>query len=484
MANIYVDISRVRQGQAGLDRSVLKSSSITSGIRSTYVDSAIASRRNIGSRLYQATNKMHELHSKLREVQSFVKYGIEQYELTEAAIERRAHFSSGNPLAPPSDRWKATPRPGAKLTPQQIAGFGVMGKVTFTSLQWYAERIGQVQAVQAVSAQPGKGDKSNEKPGWKYFNDIFWTEGWKAIKNEGKAAVDGFVETIDSFKGIFVDMFDAHRERAIKSDDSFGDFLNHMTLGIPYGFYQGMVERNNKKNESVYHFANYLSSGLLGVIDGALFPKDPGSKEHVGNVMGFAGLFIPALKVPKVNAPDVPPHKKVGEVTITSRKLEEVSDAALINKVKEMKKNLPSKLRGKYNFGYAEVNIEGLNKKDYYAHSGISKMEDIEDSTARGKIQDISIEPLINDKVFTTLKVNKENIVDGDGAWDRSKDTEFKILNEIATSLGNKRDAVGKITLYTDLDCCPSCNEVIRQFKETYQNIEIEVIYKTKGGGN
>ncbi|MGF9821697.1 deaminase domain-containing protein, partial [Brevibacillus agri] len=175
-------------------------------------------------------------------------------------------------------------------------------------------------------------------------------------------------------------------------------------------------------------------------------------------------------------------NAKVPEGTGSSRKLDETVDAEFISKVKEMKKNLPSKIRNKYNFGYAEVNIEGLNKKDYYAHSGINKIEDLEDPSARAKIQDISTEPLGKDKLFTTQKVNRENIVDGDGAWDRSKDTEFKILNEVASSLGDKTDVAGNIKLYTDLDCCPSCSNVIRQFKEKYPNISIEVIYKTKGG--
>ena len=170
------------------------------------------------------------------------------------------------------------------------------------------------------------------------------------------------------------------------------------------------------------------------------------------------------------------------ERTGNSRKLDETVDAEFISKVKEMKKNLPSKIRNKYNFGYAEVNIQGLNKKDYYAHSGINKIEDLEDPPARAKIQDISTEPLGKDKLFTTQKVNRENIVDGDGAWDRSKDTEFKILNEVASSLGDKTDVAGNIKLYTDLDCCPSCSNVIRQFKAKYPNITIEVIYKTKGG--
>ncbi|WP_375523355.1 deaminase domain-containing protein [Paenibacillus terreus] len=175
-------------------------------------------------------------------------------------------------------------------------------------------------------------------------------------------------------------------------------------------------------------------------------------------------------------------EKESTEGTGNSRKLDETVDAEFISKVKEMKKNLPSKIRNKYNFGYAEVNIQGLNKKDYYAHSGINKIEDLEDTSARAKIQDISTEPLGKDKLFTTQKVNRENIVDGDGAWDRSKDTEFKILNEVASSLGDKTDVAGNIKLYTDLDCCPSCSNVIRQFKAKYPNITIEVIYKTKGG--
>ena len=38
---------------------------------------------------------------------------------------------------------------------------------------------------------------------------------------------------------------------------------------------------------------------------------------------------------------------------------------------------------------------------------------------------------------FSTLNVNRQNIVDGDGAWNRRCDSEFKILNEIAMGLGD-----------------------------------------------
>lgn len=75
-----------------------------------------------------------------------------------------------------------------------------------------------------------------------------------------------------------------------------------------------------------------------------------------------------------------------------------------------------------------------------------------------------------------------KNIVDGDGAWNRSCDSEFKILNEIALELSYNLNASGKIKMYSDLDCCPSCKYVIEQFQKKYPNINIEIIYKTVGG--
>ncbi|MED1948092.1 MULTISPECIES: deaminase domain-containing protein [Brevibacillus] len=152
--------------------------------------------------------------------------------------------------------------------------------------------------------------------------------------------------------------------------------------------------------------------------------------------------------------------------------------------MKVAKKKLPKWARKAYNFGYAKVEIKGLeDKTEYFAHSAIENPKQIKDEADREKIKDISVEPPEGERLFKTQKVNKQNVVNGEEAWDRATDTEFKILNEIATKLGENKEAVGKIKMYTDLDCCPSCSNVIGQFKEKYPKIEIEVIYKTKGGG-
>ncbi|MNJ63259.1 hypothetical protein D3C77_591500 [compost metagenome] len=59
----------------------------------------------------------------------------------------------------------------------------------------------------------------------------------------------------------------------------------------------------------------------------------------------------------------------------------------------------------------------------------------------------------------------------------RVDDTEYKILNDIAKDIGDNPDVKGKITLFTEKDTCGSCNYIIRQFKNTYKKIEIEVVH-------
>lgn len=59
-------------------------------------------------------------------------------------------------------------------------------------------------------------------------------------------------------------------------------------------------------------------------------------------------------------------------------------------------------------------------------------------------------------------------------------DSEFKILADIQNRLGNNFKTTGKIKLFTVLSPSPSCDDVIRQFKELYKNIDIEVVYKIK----
>ena len=140
--------------------------------------------------------------------------------------------------------------------------------------------------------------------------------------------------------------------------------------------------------------------------------------------------------------------------------------------MKEVRKNIPKQIRGKYNFGYCQADIEGLGKSEYFAHSSIQS----EIPSVKGS--GISIKD--ESSIFKAMSVNGDNIVNGAGAWPRDVDTEFKMLSEIQKRLGNNFDARGSIKLYTELEPCPSCQNVIEQFKKMYHNIDIEVIYEVK----
>ncbi len=58
----------------------------------------------------------------------------------------------------------------------------------------------------------------------------------------------------------------------------------------------------------------------------------------------------------------------------------------------------------------------------------------------------------------------------------REVDSEAKILNNVATQLGNNTSATGTINLLTERAPCASCSNVIQQFQAKYPNIKVNVL--------
>ena len=58
----------------------------------------------------------------------------------------------------------------------------------------------------------------------------------------------------------------------------------------------------------------------------------------------------------------------------------------------------------------------------------------------------------------------------------RTVDAEYKILSDIANTLGNNTSAVGTIKILTERPPCNSCAKVIQQFANKYKSIAIEVV--------
>ena len=160
-------------------------------------------------------------------------------------------------------------------------------------------------------------------------------------------------------------------------------------------------------------------------------------------------------------------NTKVTGKVYPTRQIDSVEEAHIIDRVKELRGNLTSRYKKSGNFAVAEVDVEGISKTEFYAQSSINELKgNLED-----KVPDISLQPS-NPMFKASEAVGK----DGD-SYLRNTDTEYKILNDIASLLGENTKAKGKIKLFTELDTCDSCSKVIAEFAAKYKNIELEVIH-------
>lgn len=144
------------------------------------------------------------------------------------------------------------------------------------------------------------------------------------------------------------------------------------------------------------------------------------------------------------------------------------TEGHIIDRVRELRSKLSNRIKNATNFAYAEVDIEGINKKEFYAHSGLNG-----DNKARDYAE-YSLKPN-KPKYEATLAPDRGGFV-----VLRDMDTEYKILNDLAARLDKLKDpskARGKIKLFTELDTCASCSRVIEQFHRDYPGIDIEVIH-------
>ena len=159
------------------------------------------------------------------------------------------------------------------------------------------------------------------------------------------------------------------------------------------------------------------------------------------------------------------------------RQIDPAKDGAALKRIDAVRAKLPAEFRKRNNFAWAVAKIDGLEKVEYFAHSGIQDLTNLSSVAAR-KIQDISIKPAAETARFTTLCVNQNGAVGGANCWQRDVDTEYKILEDMAARLPDAAVA-GRIRLFTELYPCPSCWNVMLQFLAAYSNVQMQVLYRT-----
>ena len=158
------------------------------------------------------------------------------------------------------------------------------------------------------------------------------------------------------------------------------------------------------------------------------------------------------------------------------RQIDKVADAPASKRLEVVRARLPVEYRKRNNFAWAVAKIDGLEKVEYYAHSGINGTGGLS-AEAAARIPGIS--PRCKKGRFEVLCVNHADEIEGDDCWPRYMDTECKILEDLAAHLPDP-SAAGRVRLYTDLYPCASCRHVMAQFLGSYSNVQMQVLYRER----
>ncbi|MBP2111111.1 deaminase domain-containing protein [Paenibacillus silagei] len=113
------------------------------------------------------------------------------------------------------------------------------------------------------------------------------------------------------------------------------------------------------------------------------------------------------------------------------------------------------------NAAVADVNIPGI-KKEFQAHSQIHSSDGVGSN--------------VGDLSYSKVDKSLESYVDDQ--FPRINDTEAKILEDIASQIKDP-NVKGQIDLFTELDACQSCSNLIMEFRRKFPNIQLNVNSKS-----
>ena len=159
------------------------------------------------------------------------------------------------------------------------------------------------------------------------------------------------------------------------------------------------------------------------------------------------------------------------------RRIEPGRDEPALGRIESVRAKLPEKYRRRNNFAWAVAKIEGLDKVEYFAHSGIQRAGDLS-TAATQVVAGASFRPKKKGR-FEVLCVNHADEIEGPDCWPRHVDTEYKIIEDLAARLPDSSVA-GRVRLYTDLYPCASCRHVMAQFLGAYTNVQLQVLYRER----
>lgn len=161
------------------------------------------------------------------------------------------------------------------------------------------------------------------------------------------------------------------------------------------------------------------------------------------------------------------------ESRTTCRALNEIgnaSDDTIRQNIKKFRSCL-GKQKKSSNVGYANVKIEGVSEEIY----SLAFYEDLEEAMSYGaKIENYPMAWAPENSPYIAFEVPNSP---GQNPYLRTVCTEYKILSEIEKQISSIPNVNGEICIFTELECCESCSDVIAQFLERHPNIKIDIIH-------
>lgn len=149
-------------------------------------------------------------------------------------------------------------------------------------------------------------------------------------------------------------------------------------------------------------------------------------------------------------------------------------------RLSELRNSLPKKYQEEDSYGYKIGNIaystsdiegyliEELKSFSKFGNKGKNGIKNPVD----GWVLSVDNPAYSND----ALKVNSDNEIDPVNGFLRNNDSEYKIIENYNRILKGDYEVKGKITIVSEREICPSCNNVVKAFSRDYRNIVITLI--------
>jgi hypothetical protein len=309
---------------------------------------------------------------------------------------------------------------------------------------------------------------------------------------KGKSAADGVFSTIDTVTaigGLFIDggltiskagqvmknseesisVFKALSEGAKLAEDLKYNALTDLLKGPFKGSLDNLIDVGKNFKDIFIPPTNFGKMCFAG-IDDVSMGRAGAIEKGLGKAGALDGLSRNAEILGMISR-----ITEIGSEFIGGGEPSKVGSEAdkltsIINRVKEIRSELPSKLKKSGNFGYAEAEVDGIQQREFFAHSSIDTAAD------KGALSGMSFKPE-GEPIYKAKKVDPDNArIDTPEAYLRDYDTEYKILNDIAGKLKGNEDATGTINLFTERYTCASCSDIILKFRHDHPNIKLNIL--------